>query len=260
MMNIGIYDLNECSSLNYKERLNIYKLCGFTSVGVYLDDNYMSNGEKYEDIISYAKEIGLSVNQVHVDYKISNLISDDSSNTYFEYVERKLNECIKLKIPYMMLHASKGNDAPLLTDFGLERLKKMMEKYKDSNVFLCFENVRDNRNLETILLSNINNVGMCYDLGHAHCYGDEYSLLNKFKNKILCTHLHNNNKEDTHNTLLEGEIDCFKMIPLINEEKVDNCLEVFPVRGVKLNKEEFIDFVKKNYNDYNLCLNKRKVL
>ena len=134
-MKIGIYDLNECSSLNYKERLDIYKSVGFTSVGTYIDDNYMSNNESYVEIVKYAKEIGLEVNQVHVDYKISNLICEDS-NAYFDYVERKLNECIDLGVKYMVLHASKGDGAPGLGEEGLTKLKELMSKYKDSGVTL----------------------------------------------------------------------------------------------------------------------------
>lgn len=252
-MKIGIYDLNECSSLNYERRLQIYKQYGFTSVGLYLDDNYMSNNESYVDIIKCARENGLEVNQVHVDYKISNFICDDSE-VYFEYVEGKLNECINLCIPYMVLHASKGDNAPVLGDEELKKLKDLMCKYKDTKVYLCFENVRDNRNLEIILSSNINNVAMCYDLGHAYCYDNEFELLNRYKDVMLCTHLHNNNGKDTHNRLLGGQIDCKKIIPLINETKnIDNCLEVFPSRDVKLSEDEFKEFVKSCYSDYILC-------
>lgn len=251
-MNVGIYDLNECSSLSYKERLNIYKDCGFSSVGLYLDDNYMKNNESYLDIINEARRIGLKVNQVHLDYKISNLICDDNSNEYFSYVENKLKECIKLNIPYMVLHASKGNDSPSITEIGIEKLKDLINKYKDSNVYLCFENVRDNKNLDAIMNLNMNNIGMCYDMGHAYCYGDEYELIEKYNDLIKCSHLHNNYKSDTHNSLFDGEIDCKKVISKLNKD-VDNCLEVFPKRGDYLNKEEFIAFVKKNYDDYYNC-------
>lgn len=253
-MKIGIYDLNECSNLDYKKRLLIYKKCGFTSVGLYLDNNYMSNGENYLDIISYAKDIGLDVNQVHIDYKISNLICEDS-DSYFKYVEEKFNECISLDISYMVLHASKGDDAPSLNYKGLKKLESLMRKYKDKKTFLCFENVRDNKNLALIMKENINNVGMCYDLGHAYCYDNEYDLLDKYKNKILCTHLHNNYKKDTHNTLFDGEIDCKCIIKKLNElSKVDNCLEIFPPRNISLDEKDFHEFVSKLYNEYKKCL------
>lgn len=250
-MKIGIYDLNECSYLNYKERLEIYKKVGFTSVGLYLDNNYMSNEEDYEDIIEYARKLGLEVNQVHIDYKISNMICEDKK-TYFNYVEKKLRECIKSKIPYLVLHASKGDNAPLLDKDSIRELESLMDIYKDYNTCLCFENVRDNRNLKTILEANIYNVKMCYDLGHAYCYDDVEGLLEKYKDKIVCTHLHNNRKKDTHNTLFDGDIDCMKVIKKI-DDKVDNCLEVFSERGNILNIDEFEEFVKKCYRDYKVC-------
>lgn len=250
-MNIGIYDLNECSLLNYKERLKIYKDSGFTSVGLYLDDNYMVNKENYVDIIEYARKIDLKINQVHIDYKISNMICDNP-DVYFAYVENKIEECIKLDIPFLVLHASKGENAPLLNPSTLNRLKCMMDKYSDKNIYLCFENVRDNRNLKMILDYNIKNIGMCYDLGHAYCYDDVRKLLETFKEKILCTHLHNNYKKDTHNTLFDGDIDCYSIINRF-EERIDNCLEIFPDRGVVLDKINFELFVKKCYIDYKKC-------
>lgn len=249
-MRIGIYDINDCSSLSFSERIDVYKKCGYTSLGVYLDDGYMCNGEKYIDIIEKAREKGLKVNQVHVDYKISNMICKDS-NEYFDYVEKKLNECVSLKIPYMVLHASKGNETIRISDKNINRLRELMRKYINENVYLCFENVRNNTNLEIIMNAKINNVKMCYDLGHAHCYDDEERLLDKNIDNIVCTHLHNNYGKDDHNSLNDGEIDCCKMISKINKiNNIDNCLEVFPGRDTNLSKEQFVEFVKNNYDVY----------
>lgn len=248
-MKLGIYDINDSSNLNYKDRLDIYKECGFTSIGVYLDDNYMTNNEKYIDIINYAREIGLQVNQIHVDYKISNLICDETTNEYFEYINNKIKECLILNIPYLVLHASKGENAPLLNNKSINKLKRIMKNYINKNVYLCFENVRDNRNLDIILNSNISNVKMCYDLGHAHAYSNEIELLNKYKDKIICTHLHNNYGSDSHNLLDDGDID-YKSIILSLGNDIDNCLEVFPPKNKLLDKVEFVEFVRKAIEDY----------
>ena len=153
------------------------------------------------------------------------------------------------------MHASKGEDAPLIEEKNLDKLERLMNKYKNEKVYLCFENVRDNRNLDKILTSNINNIGMCYDLGHAYCYSDVWDLFEKYKNKILCTHLHNNYKKDTHNTLFDGKIDTFNFIKEL-DEKIDNCLEVFPKRGTVLDKVGFEAFVSKCYRDYKVCKEK----
>lgn len=253
-MKIGIYDLNECSLLDYKDRLDIYKKIGFSSVGLYLDEKYMSNGENYLDIIRYARKIGLEVNQVHLDYKISNLICEDS-NLYFEYIERKILEGIELEIPCLVLHASKGENAPRVGKECIQKLDNIMKKYEQFDIFLCFENVRDNNNLKEILNGDISNVGMCFDIGHAYCYDDIDSLFEECWDKILCSHIHNNYKSDTHNMLFDGGIDCKKIIKLLKElPNVDNCLEVFPKRGEILDRIRFEKFVSNCYKDYCNCL------
>ena len=98
---IGIYDIDKVCDIDYKKRLKIYKDCGFNEVALYLDNTYLNENENYIDIISHARKLNLQVKQVHIDYKISNLICDENSNQYFDYLENKIIECISLKIPYL---------------------------------------------------------------------------------------------------------------------------------------------------------------
>lgn len=247
-MNIGIYDINTSSNLNYKERLDIYKEAGFKEIGLYLDDNYMSNNEKYSDIIEYAKSIDLEIKQVHLDYKISNLICSKDSNEYFDYLENKIKESIRYSIPLLVVHASKGDNPPLIDSINLNKLKDLANKYP--NTVICFENVRVNDNLEKILNLNIKNLKMCYDLGHAHCYNNEFDLLTKYKDNIICAHLHNNTGNDSHFKLSEGDIDYKRIIEFLKETNViSSCLECFPPRGVTLDKSSFKEFIISCYND-----------
>lgn len=248
-MMIGIYDINTCSTLTYKERLDIYKLCGFKEVALYLDNKYQINNEDYLDIIRYARDIRLQISQVHIDWKISNLICDSSTDEYFKYVERKLNEAHNLKIPYVIAHASQTNTPPKINSEQLEKFKNMMLRVKEKNVYLCLENVRDNDNLDKILSLNLDNVKVCFDMGHAHCYGNEKELFEKYKEKIICSHLHNNYGKDTHEPLDSGEIDYKYFIQQLSMiQKVSNCLECFPPRDNEINKENFIKFIMKCHN------------
>ena len=252
-MNFGIYDINESSDLTYKERLTIYKEVGFNEIGIYLDNNYMKNNENYEEIINYANEINIKIKQVHLDYKISNLICSKETNEYFEYLENKIQECIHFNIPLLVVHASKGDTPPLIDNEALFKLKELANRYINYDITICFENVRHNDNLDKILSMNLKNIKMCYDLGHAHCYDDEFNLLNKFKSYIICTHLHNNNGKDSHYKLSHGDIDYIKIITLLkNMPIVSNCLECFPPREIKLDKDSFKKFVNECYLDCNI--------
>lgn len=247
---VGIYDLNECSDLGYKDRLDIYKEAGFLEVALYLDLNYNRADEDYVEIIKYARNIGLKVNQVHIDYKISNLIGDDTTNEYFDYVSSKLDEATSLQIPYVVTHASKGDTPPKITSLGLEKLIKLSKDFENKDVYLCIENVRNNKNLDSILKLGLNNIAVCFDVGHAHCYSNEYTLFKKLKPFIRCSHIHNNNGEDTHQTPLDGEIDCKYFIKRLTKiEGASNCLECYPPRGHKLDSDAFKRFVESLYNE-----------
>lgn len=249
---VGIYDLDKCGNLDYKKRLEIYKKVGFKEVALYLDNSYLNEGEEYTKIIEHAKIIGLEVNQAHADYKISNLICDESNDKYLDYIAEKLSECYRLGIKNLVAHASMGVPAPQISGKQLKKLATLVDSFANSDVCLCFENVKDNRNLSSIINLNHPQIKMCFDLGHAHCYDDEEELFEKYKDKIACSHLHNNFGSDTHNILTNGEIDFKPFVEkLKNIDGVSNCLECFPPRGKLLNEKEFETFVKECFKSVN---------
>ena len=127
---IGIYDLNTCSNLDYKERVDTYKKVGFQEIALYLDQDYQSNNENYIDIIKYAREIGLKISQVHIDWKISNLICDNTTSQYFDYILGKLNEAKALDIPFVIAHASQSNTPPKVSTEQLEKFKNVINQFK----------------------------------------------------------------------------------------------------------------------------------
>ena len=247
MNNIGIYDILYCSNLNYKQRIDIYKKAGFTQFAMYLDNSYMQDSERYVDVLTYAKSVGLSVEQVHLDYKISDYIFDQNNNLFFDYLDQKAKECKSFGIKYMVIHASRGDFPPKINKTQLNKIKNVAKNNK--NVFFCFENIRSNENLEEILKLNQKNIKMCYDLGHAHAYSNEIDLLKKHKKDIVCSHLHNNFGSDEHLPLFEGGI-CYKPLvkQLVEILGCSNCLECFPPKGKKITKKEFENFVKKCFD------------
>lgn len=244
-MEFGIYDINDFKNIDYKTRLSLYKKAGFSSIGLYIDNNYMLDGETYEEIISYAKAIGLKINQVHICYKISNDICENISS-YIRYVKEKLEICEKYNIKNMVLHASKGDNPPKISNEALKEIETLANAHKKVN--LAFENVRNNENLIKILRLNAPNVTFCFDLGHANAY-NSLELLDTFKHKISCTHLHNNFGKDEHNLLSNGMIDYKPIISNLATLGADLCLEVFPGRDLNLSVSEFEAFVSQAFKD-----------
>ena len=242
---VGIFDIDKASNLSYQQRLDIYKKIGFKEIALFVDNSYLNDGETYFDIINYAKSIGLSINQAHADYKISNLICDETTDEYFNYMYEKLCDCKQLGIKYLVAHASRNSDAPEISVAQLEKLSALMDNFKGDDVFLCLENVRNNTNLHKVLQLNHPQIKMCFDLGHAHCFDNEDTLFDNCKQHIVCSHLHNNFGDDTHNLPTNGEIDFQKFLTkLENIENASNCLECFPPRGSNLTENQFQNFVQ----------------
>ena len=251
----GIYDLNLCSDLPFGERLKIYKQIGFDEIALYLDSKHNRSDENYVDIINYARKIGLTVNQVHLDYHLSNAICDPTTNEYFDYISQKLAEANNLNIKYVVAHASKGDNPPLLNSTQLDKFEKMMNKFDNQPAILCLENVRNCTNLFSILRLGLKNVAVCFDVGHAHCYADEKQLFEQCKPYAICSHIHNNFGQDTHQSPKDGEIDLAYFAKQLTEIKnCSNCLECFPPRGSNFSKEEFASFVKLLYDETNEIL------
>lgn len=245
----GIYDMNIDTVLGYKERLDVYKKCGFKEVALYLDNAYQKENENYESIIAYAKEIGLKIYQVHIDYKNSNLIASKQTNEYFEYLQDRLSQAYQLGIPYVIAHASKGDTPPPICEDNIEKFRSLMQGF-ENKVTLCIEIVRNNDNLDKLLSLNLNNVKVCFDLGHAHAYGDEKELLAKYLPHIICSHLHNNFGKDSHQALDDGEIDYAPIVSTLSKIPLSsNCLECFPPKpNGALSKQKFEEFVNHCYN------------
>ncbi len=252
-MNLGIYDIGKCGSdLNAESRFKIYKEAGFTHIGFYLDNNYLDINETYDNLVNTANKCGLIIEQVHLDYKNSNMVGLSEDNEYLHYIEQKINECRKYNIKHIVIHSSMGNNPPDITDFVLNRLHNIDKILQDCDIKLCFENVRVNNNLYKIMEQNYRNIYICFDSGHAHCYINEEEFLYTYKDKIVCTHLHDNDGDkDLHLPISKGNINWKNISNLLSKtnRKVDY-LECFPSREETLDYDKFVKFVAEAFDCY----------
>ena len=86
--------------------------------------------------------------------------------------------------------------------------------------------------------------------GKVLTYDNEFNLLNKYKDYIVCAHLHNNNGIDSHNRLSQGEIDYKAVLKELFKTPIKSaCLECFPPKGTMFDKDGFKQFIKECYKD-----------
>ena len=80
-----------------------------------------------------------------------------------------------------------------VNELGLKRLEKIIYKAEDKEVQIAFENLENINNLDMALNTfQSNYVGFCYDSCHHHNYAPDIDLLNKYGDRLMALHLHDN--------------------------------------------------------------------
>ena len=149
-----------------------------------------------------------------------------------------------------MMHLCAEFVAPPPNEIGLNRILKICNKAKKLNMKIAFENTKI-KGYQEYILNNIDldNVGFCYDSGHDHCHFKDSFNFELFKNKILCTHLHDNyGEEDDHLIPYDGNLDFDYVINGLKKANYNGYLTFeFVYRKNYLN-ENIEDFYKRGYN------------
>lgn len=92
---------------------------------------------------------------------------------------------------------------------GILRWKKLISTAEQLGITIAVENTTQKGDIE-YLFDNIksDNLKVCYDSGHDHIYFDGTFDFERFKDKIVATHLHDNDKKaDEHLLPFDGSID-----------------------------------------------------
>ncbi len=159
---------------------------------------------------------------VHAPFSSVNLSEADPTlrNMFMKWVEDSLNRAYKLEAKIWVLHS--GRLTPL-TYFFPEKaweahtssLLQLAKKARNMGIQIAVENMlgryelfngaKNGRRLLEEVQSE--NVGLCFDVGHANLLGGIDSFLRGFSNEIIHIHVHDNDgKEDNHRAVGAGSI------------------------------------------------------
>lgn len=190
---------------------NIAK-AGFKKVFMSFQNEHLGGG--YRKYLKLIRDAGLEVNFVHLGYRVNSGIAtiweegeagDELVRDYLKDLEIVAKDGIKM----VCMHVTKSNKKSPMSEIGLSRWRKIVKKAEELGIVVTLENTVWKGYLEFIL-DNIksDNLAVCYDSGHAYFhFQDDYNF-DKFKGKIACLHLHDNDgTADQHLLPMDGSID-----------------------------------------------------
>ena len=149
-------------------------------------------------ICGQARSLGLFVQSLHAPFGSTHTLwshDPEVCEKGLHYVMLALEDCIRLEIPVMVMHAWIDKELSFDLDhlyFG--NFEAIVEKAAAHNVRIAFENTEGEEYLFALMdhFRDDPNVGFCWDSGHEKCYNHDRDLLAMFGDRLLVTHLNDN--------------------------------------------------------------------
>ena len=173
------------------ERTKSIKNSGLNCVMTNADNKFKKDNGTIKQQMKLFKKYNLKVTSLHMQYNSWELPYFWKKGIKGFKLFKRLVKDIKLANKYgflcVVVHL-KGE----LSDIGLKRFNKVLKICDKFNVDIAIENV--DSPLFKYVLDNINHkhLKFCYDTGHNHCIDNDEPYLEKYLDKLICLHLHDN--------------------------------------------------------------------
>ena len=198
--------------------------------------DYANRRQHVVEIANWFKSAGKTLNSVHApmfsDYEWGrtgnpplNIASPDRSHRIEAMDEIKRAIEIAEHIPFRFLIQHVGNGGEEFDEKKLDAAMTSVEHLKafakPLGVTVLLENIPNElstpeRLVEFIHLAHFEDVGFCFDIGHAHIMDGVKQSFDLMRKNIRSTHIHDNNKDrDAHLWPGEGSIDWTEAMQLL---------------------------------------------
>lgn len=174
---------------------------------------------------------GLSWDTMHAPFGHINDMWHDTEGGIVMYREltEGVDRCREMGVPILVVHLSAGHFPPSLTDIGRARFSSLVEYAVGKGVQIAFENQRMLANIAWAFeeFAGVPEVGFCYDCGHEFCFTPGRQYMPLFGNRLICTHIHDNDCEydhDLHLIPFDGKADFDRVARQIRESGFEGTL------------------------------------
>lgn len=228
----GGYPAKEIMDMLYDAGFRAMDFCAFRYAGndmEYGSTHFFSDHWKewVEDLAQHARDKGIVFNQSH-NLTFNFFEEGEQTKLLNQAVDRGIEASAMLGVPVTVLHpieppGANGNLA-LCLEKNREYFKRKADYAAKFGVKLALENMLSNfrfdgstywrycttpeQLMELVEAVNMPNVGICYDIGHAHYMrGNVPPELRMVKDHLLCLHVHDNDRwNDSHLLPYQGTV------------------------------------------------------
>jgi sugar phosphate isomerase/epimerase len=167
--------------------------------------------EELDEVVKQIREASLSIETLHLPFDNCNdLWCETMASSYWEVINRAVDDAYRLKIPTVIFHISSTANPPAINETGLKRFSELLLKCEKYQINLALENLRRLDYLDYIFSSlKSPYLKFCFDSGHANAFTCNIETFpwEGYSDKLICLHLHDNNGlRDQHLLPFSGTI------------------------------------------------------
>lgn len=246
----GIIDV--FSGIEYDEMLPLLKKHGFD--GFFSRHDFAAVPEKIKGCRLLADKYNMIYETSHstIPGCTSLWLDGNDGDDYIATLAKCIDNCADFNIPILVIHIELEKHKDNNFEKGFKRLGNIVDYAYKKGVKLAFENINSAEYLiDTLKHFKEENVGFCYDCGHNFCYTPDVEYLDIVGNRLVCTHIHDNNGDsDSHLIPFEGSFNFEKMCEKLAsaDYKGNLTLEMsYTSYADRFTKDEFIKECKSAY-------------
>jgi len=198
--------------------------------------DYANRRQHVVEIANWFKSTGKTLNSVHApmfsDYEWGrggnpplNIASPDRSHRIdaMDEIKRAIEVAEHIPFRFLVQHVGNGGEEfdEKKLDAAMTSVEHLKAFAKPLGVTILLENIPNElstpeRLVEFINLTHFEDVGFCFDIGHAHMMGSVGEAFEMMKKHIRSTHIHDNNKDrDAHLWPGDGSINWSEAMQLL---------------------------------------------
>lgn len=198
--------------------------------------DYANRRSHVREVADWFRDAGIPLNSIHSpmfsDYEWGrsasppvNIADLDKRHRIaaMDEIKRALEVAEQVPFRFLVQHVGTGGEEfdPRKFEAAMSSIEHLRAYAKPLGVSILLENIPNElsmpeRLLELISSAHFEDVGICFDLGHAHIMGGVAEAFDKLKALIRSTHVHDNARDrDSHLWPGEGTIDWPEAIALL---------------------------------------------
>ena len=192
------------------ERAKLIKQAEFKGV-------FLFYGEDIDEIAKIVRNEGLEIETIHLRFENCNhlWLDTDFGRDYINATKKGILAASRNNIKTVVFHISSKNNPPEYNELGLKRIREILDFAEEVDVNFAIENLRRLDYLDYIF-DNLSSpkLKFCFDSGHANAFTKNIETFEfeKYKEKLICVHLHDNDgSHDSHLIPFSGNIDFLKL-------------------------------------------------